>query len=92
MKEPMTFDEVIHYIAQGAINIDEGIITIEKGSRVHEAMGRLCEMLSNGEITADDLRRRRDPWSTAPLMPVDVSYEVCGDSQPIRLSKPIRVY
>ena len=41
----MTPAEAISGIAQGAINIDAGIIEIERGSYVHRAMHELCRLI-----------------------------------------------
>lgn len=46
----MNFEIVMHYIAQGAINISEGITQIEDGSPVHKAMLALCEMVNAGQV------------------------------------------
>ena len=46
----MTFDEAIHWIAQGAINIDEGLERVEKDSYVHKAMHRLCDLVAKGRV------------------------------------------
>lgn len=40
--------DMIHSIAQGVINITEGLTTIEAGSRVHRAMQAFCDLLSPG--------------------------------------------
>jgi len=54
----MTPSEVFASIAQGAINIDDGLTTIEAGSRVHTAMHTLCKLIDTdpdalmGEIRA----------------------------------------
>lgn len=44
----MSLADVKFFIAQGAINIDEGLTNIERQSRVHCAMRDLCWYLSNG--------------------------------------------
>lgn len=44
----MSLADVKFFIAQGAINIDEGVTTIERQSKVHRAMHDLCWYLSNG--------------------------------------------
>lgn len=46
----MPVDDVIHFIAQGAVNIAEGITTIEPGSRIHRAMEDFCFYVANGGI------------------------------------------
>jgi hypothetical protein len=46
----MNFETVMHYIAQGAINISEGLTTIEPDSPIHRAMLALCEMTSAGLV------------------------------------------
>ncbi len=43
-------DAVMAGIAQGVINIAEGHTTIEKGSRVHECMAELCELVTSGAV------------------------------------------
>jgi hypothetical protein len=48
------FEEAMHYIAQGAINISEGLTTVEDGSPVHQAMKAMCEMVSQGVVTAKE--------------------------------------
>ena len=47
----MSWDEVCHWIAQGAVNIAEGHTTIETGSRVHNAMNAFCEYVQKGCVT-----------------------------------------
>ncbi len=49
----MSMEEMIHYIAQGVINIDEGLTNIEKGSRVHLAMQAFCDRLSSKACRRD---------------------------------------
>lgn len=44
------FATVLAMIAQGVINIDEGLTTIEKDSPVHQAMVKLCEMVNAGKV------------------------------------------
>ena len=46
----MSFDEVMSWIAQGAVNIAEGHGTIEAGSPVHRAMLALCEYVNAGRV------------------------------------------
>lgn len=46
----MEFDKVVSLIAQGAINISEGLTEIEAGSPVHTAMQELCRLASANEI------------------------------------------
>lgn len=46
----MDFDDVMHFIAQGVINIDAGITTIEPGSNVHKAMVQLCALVNEGKV------------------------------------------
>lgn len=41
-KKRLTWGQVLAGIAQGAINISEGLTTIEAGSRVHRSMEELC--------------------------------------------------
>jgi hypothetical protein len=48
-RETMTWIEIMSGIAQGAINISEGLTTIEKDSRVHRAMLDLCERFTRIE-------------------------------------------
>lgn len=45
-----SFNSCIAMIAQGAINIDCDITTIEKGSALHNAMHDLCAMVSDGLV------------------------------------------
>jgi hypothetical protein len=47
----MSWVEVCAGIAQGAINIAEGITTIEPESRIHDAMSDFCEYMSKGLVT-----------------------------------------
>lgn len=62
----MTLDKMIHFIAQGAINVDTGLTTIEKGSNVHKAMHRFCEAWHNGEIgVIPDLKVDRSKFVTS---------------------------
>ena len=56
---PMTFAQVVAAIAQGAINIDNGLTTIETGSRVHRGMHELCRLLSDGLVTPADLESQK---------------------------------
>jgi hypothetical protein len=42
----MPWNDVMHYIAQGVINIDEGLTTIEPGSNIHLAMAELCRLVN----------------------------------------------
>ena len=44
------FDDLMAAIAQGVVNIDEGITTIEPRSRIHHAMVKLCTAVINGEV------------------------------------------
>lgn len=46
----MNWEEVCHWIAQGAVNIAEGHTTIEADSRVHVAMKAFCEMVTQGYV------------------------------------------
>lgn len=39
---PMEWQDVCHFIAQGAINIADGMTTIEAGSSIHRAMEAFC--------------------------------------------------
>lgn len=50
--QPLPWDKVVHFIAQGAINITEGHTTIEQGSAVHRAMIQLCALINEGLVTA----------------------------------------
>lgn len=52
-RKAITLDEftlVMAALAQGVINIDAGITTIEKDSRVYSAMLKLCEIASSGQL------------------------------------------
>ena len=44
------FDRIMHFIAQGVINITEGRTTIEASSAIHRAMEELCEAVHKGEV------------------------------------------
>lgn len=44
------FQNAMACIAQGAINIDSGMTTIEKCSRIHNAMHSLCELVNTGKV------------------------------------------
>jgi hypothetical protein len=46
--EPLPWTDVKHFIAQGAINIAEGLTTIAAGSKVHRAMESFCKLASEG--------------------------------------------
>ncbi len=46
----MSWEEVCHWIAQGAVNISSGITNIEAGSPVHKAMVAFCEYASSGLV------------------------------------------
>jgi hypothetical protein len=48
--DKMSWDEVVTYLAQAAINIDEGITTIEQGSKVHIALHEFCRHLNEKNI------------------------------------------
>lgn len=41
-------------LAQGVINIDTGLTTIEIGSRIHRAMSRIVEMYVRGNVHATE--------------------------------------
>jgi hypothetical protein len=47
----MSWEDILHFIAQGAVNIAEGHTTIEAGSRVHIAMNAFCEYVQKGCVT-----------------------------------------
>jgi hypothetical protein len=47
----MSWEDVLHFIAQGSVNIAEGHTTIEAGSPVHKAMEALCEYVMKGCVT-----------------------------------------
>lgn len=44
------FDGVMHFIAQAAINITEGLTNIEEGSPIHHAMIKLCQLANDGRV------------------------------------------
>ncbi len=46
-------------IAQGVINIHEGLTTIEAGSRVHRAMAGILEAYTSGQLRTI-MRARKD--------------------------------
>lgn len=48
---PMSFDVMMHYIAQGVLNIREGETTIEADSPIYRAMAQLCELVTDGYVT-----------------------------------------
>lgn len=78
----LTFDEAMHWIAQGVINVAEGHTTIVAGSRVHRAMERLCEMVTAGKVGLVDRERAgtgRPPCEKcgAPVRPEDRIF-FCG--------------
>jgi hypothetical protein len=50
VKFDMDFENTMHFIAQGTINISEGHQVIEEGSLVHRAMGSLCELVNTGKV------------------------------------------
>lgn len=50
---PMEYEIIMHWIAQGAINITEGLTTIEADSPVHMAMQELCRLANEGKIYFD---------------------------------------
>lgn len=50
VKFDMDFENTMHFIAQGTINISSGHTTIEEGSPVHRAMGSLCELVNTGKV------------------------------------------
>lgn len=43
-------DAIFAGLAQGVINIAEGLTTIEAESRIHRAMSALCELRNEGRI------------------------------------------
>ena len=49
-KPALSWEEVVHSIAQGAINIDEGLTNVEKGSPIHKAMHAFCAYLARNEV------------------------------------------
>lgn len=51
LKAQEEFGNIMHFIAQGAINIDHGIIEVQQGSPVHKSMTALCELVSKGKVT-----------------------------------------
>jgi len=55
----MSWEDVCHWIAQGAVNISEGKYnTFEAGSRVHTAMNAFCEYVNKGCVTFDPIGKR----------------------------------
>jgi len=46
----MSFDSMMAWIAQGVINIREGVTTIEADSPIHRAMVQLCELVTDGYV------------------------------------------
>lgn len=59
----MTFAEAVSAIAQGAVNITEGLTIVEPGSRIHTGMLELCRLLSEGAVTRRDLLAQRSSQS-----------------------------
>ena len=54
-RSPMPFPKIMHFIAQGAINVAEGHTTIEADSPIHRAMSDLCQRVSDGSLTIAEL-------------------------------------
>ncbi len=54
-RAPMTFEKIMHFIAQGVINVSEGLTTIDADSPIHRAMSGLCRVVSDGSLTIADL-------------------------------------
>jgi hypothetical protein len=52
----MSRDDVIHFLAQAAINIDAGFTVIERGSRIHQALHTFCNFDANPLREADIYR------------------------------------
>jgi hypothetical protein len=46
----MPFDVMMHFIAQGVLNIAEGETTIEVDSPIYRAMAQLCELVTDGYV------------------------------------------
>ena len=69
--EIMSFEDVAKYIAQGVINLNQGIET-QKGSLVHQAMRDFCRLLACGKITAADLKKFDETMQT----PIDAECEL----------------
>lgn len=46
----MNMEQITHYLAQGAVNITEGYTTIERGSKIHEAMQEWCRLVQSGVV------------------------------------------
>lgn len=44
----MSVDDCLHWIAQGAINVTEGLTEIQPGSKIHQAMEELCRHAQAG--------------------------------------------
>ena len=47
----MSWEDVLHFIAQGAVNIAEGHNVIEVDSPVFKAMNAFCEYVQKGCVT-----------------------------------------
>ncbi len=50
-KPRMSWEDTVHFIAQGAINISEGMQTIEPGSKIHRAMESFCDYMCKALVT-----------------------------------------
>jgi hypothetical protein len=61
MTTEQQFELVTWGIAQAVINIDEGHTTIERGSRVYEALVAFCKLVAAGEL---QLRERGEHGDT----------------------------
>lgn len=48
------YNAMLASIAQGVVNIAEGMTTIEQGSRIHRAMEQLCTAAHKGQIVLAD--------------------------------------
>ena len=73
MSKPLaSFQAIMALIAQGVINIDEGITEIQQHSPIHSAMRELCKFVNlgyvaltpKGEKFEKDEKKKRDEMYT----------------------------
>jgi len=51
MSNMSNFDNIMHRIAQGVLNIEEGLTTVDRNSQIHKAMSELCDLVAAGNVS-----------------------------------------
>lgn len=64
-REPMSWEDVCHFIAQGAVNIEAGENVIQAGSLVHQAMTDFCYYASTERVR--EVKEEKEPSTFAEL-------------------------